>query len=238
MAKMTGTTKMTGMARPTGTTKLMGMARPRPPAATIAAAIIISALACCLAFLCAGSAAPTQAAGFTAEYRAFLATRVADGPAVTQDGPDGYRFILENGRFRIIGTDNAEIWRSKDEWHVSSFRIGDIDGDGILDVAFALWKSYSFGKIHPARMSNEDASVRCHLFVYSVKDNRAKPLWCSSSLPRPIYAFELYTDGERAATLPGTRLIAQEGAYTEDYSETAPTEHRYEWSGWGFSPQP
>jgi hypothetical protein len=186
--------------------------------------------------LCAGGDTPARAAGLTAEYRAFLAARGPGGPAVTRDDPGGYRFMLENGRLSIIGADKTEIWRSKDEWYVDSFRTGDVNGDGILDVAFVLWKSYSFGAAKPARMANDDASVRCHLFVYSVHDNRVKALWVSSNLLRPIYAFELRTDGERTPVLSGALIVTREGAYAEDYGETASAEYAYAWSGWGFSP--
>jgi hypothetical protein len=191
---------------------------------------------CCLLASCGGGA-PVRDGGITAEYRAFLDARGADGPADAQDGPDGSRFELEGGRLRVVGADGAERWRSEDGWYVDSFRIGDVNRDQALDVAFVVWKSYSFGAEHPARMANDDAAVRCHLFVYSLKDGRAKPLWCSSSLPRPIYSFELRDDGEQTPTLSGTRLLAQEGAYTEDYSETAATERAYAWDGWGFSPE-
>jgi hypothetical protein len=84
-------------------------------------------------------------------------------------------------------------------------------------------------------MTNEDAAVRCHLFVYSIKDDRVKPLWCSSNLPRPIYDFTLDTGGEQTPVLSGVRLVTQEGTYTEDYSKTASAEYIYAWSGFGFS---
>lgn len=197
--------------------------------------IFILAISCCLLASCTGSKASVQTAGFTAEYSSFLAIHRTDTDAV-KDSFDGYQFILENGRLCIIGTDNVEVWSSKEEWYVDSFRIGDINCDEILDIAFVLWKSYSFGAEHPARMANEDATVRCHLFVYSIKDNRVKPLWCSSNLPRPIYSFELNADGEQTPTLSGVRLVTQEGVYTGDYSKTEPAEYIYEWSSWGFSP--
>jgi hypothetical protein len=177
-------------------------------------------------------------AAFTAEYRAFLDARETAGAdlARTEVDADGYRFTLENGRLRIVGPENTEIWRSEEDRYVDSFRLGDVNRDGILDFAFVVWKSYSFGAEHPARMSNEDAAVRCHLFVYSVKDDKVKPLWCSSNLPRPIYAFELDADGERTPVLSGVRLITREGTYTEDYGKTVSSEYTYAWSAWGFSP--
>ncbi|MDR2360221.1 MAG: CapA family protein [Oscillospiraceae bacterium] len=196
--------------------------------------ISLLVIPCCLLTSCAGSKA--QPDGFTAEYRAFVAARGTDSTDSVQESVDGYRFALENGRLSVGGTDNAEVWRSKGEWYVESFRIGDVNLDGITDFVFVVWKSYSYGAEHPNRMTNDDAAVRCHLFVYSVKDDRVKELWCSSNLPRPIYSFELYTDGEQTPTLSGVRLVAREGNYTEDYSKTVSTEYEYAWNGWGFSP--
>ncbi|MDR2089875.1 MAG: hypothetical protein LBP73_11060 [Clostridiales Family XIII bacterium] len=191
---------------------------------------------CCLPASCAGGGASAQNPGLTAEYRSFLAVHETDSSVAVRESSGGYRFTLEAGRLCVTGADNAEIWRSKDEWYVDSFQIGDVNCDRILDVVFVVWKSYSFGAEHPARMANEDAAVRCHLFVYSINGGRAKPLWCSSNLPRPIYSFALHADGERTPTLSGVRLTVCEGAYTEDYSKTASTEHTYAWNGWGFSP--
>lgn len=208
-------------------------------------AIILIALSCRLPFQTAGgefaqSAGATyesaQTIAITDEFRSFLAIREAGSALRVNENSGGYEFILNNGRLRVVGTDNTEIWRSKDGWYVDSFRVGDVNRDQILDFAFVLWKSYSFGTAAPARIANDDASVRCHLFVYSVKDDMVKQLWCSSNLPRPIYSFELETDGIRTPTLSGTRLITQEGAYTGDYGITASSEYIYAWNGWGFSP--
>ncbi|MDR2749537.1 MAG: hypothetical protein LBC41_02650 [Clostridiales bacterium] len=174
--------------------------------------------------------------GLTPEFKKFLSTRDLEKPTVTQESLDGYRFELKAGRLEIYnGT--LEVWRSKDEWYIDSFELGDINADEITDFVFILWKSFSFGAKHPARMTNDDASVRCHVFVYSVKDNRVKSIWASSNLPRPIYSFELNMDGEVTPTLSGARLIAQEGLYyTEDFSKTETVEYTYAWSGWGFAP--
>jgi len=194
-------------------------------------------LSCCLLPLYEDNGVSARADdGYTAEFNAFLEKRGAAGPVDMRDSYGTYRFRLNEGRLTIIGTDKKEIWRSKDEWYVDSFRIGDVNRDRILDVAFVVWKSYSYGADYPDRMTNDDAAVRCHLFVYSVKDNRVKSLWCSSNLPRPIYSFEIDTDGERTPTLSGARIITREGIYTDDYSETASMEYTYEWNSWGFSP--
>ncbi|MDR1328494.1 MAG: CapA family protein [Oscillospiraceae bacterium] len=202
---------------------------------------LLSAAACCTAAACAVGAAPPQTAAtdaeLTDEFRDFLALREAAPAEAMSESAGGYDFTAENGRLRITGADETEVWSSNEEWYVDSFRLGDVNRDRISDVTFVVWKSYRFGAEHPARMTNDDASVRCHLYVYSVKDDRVKPLWCSSTLPRPIYSFELDAGGERTPVLSGTLLITQEGSYTGDYGKTASTGYTYEWNGWGFSPR-
>ena len=194
------------------------------------------ALLCCLFISGADGKTTAQSTfAFTAEYRRFLAARGNENSFFIQENADGYQFTLENGRLCVLGTDDAEVWRSKDEWYVDSFRLGDVNRDGILDIVFVVWKSYSFGAEHPARSANDDTAVRCHLFVYSIKDDRVKPLWCSSNLPRPVYSFELDTDGAQTPTLSGVRLVTREGSYTEDYRITESSGYVYAWSGWGFS---
>ncbi|MDR1801527.1 MAG: CapA family protein [Lachnospiraceae bacterium] len=172
----------------------------------------------------------------TDEFYTFLNTRIGSSSRDRSENADSYGFLLSDGKLSISNADGREIWVSKQQWYVSTFRIMDINADGILDVAFVVWKSFSFGNAHPARMQNDDRTVRCHLFVYSVKDERIKALWCSSNLPRPIYSFELDNNGEKTTVSSGVRLITQEGTYTEDYSLTSSKEYIYQWEGWGFSP--
>ena len=117
---------------------------------------------------------------------------------------------------------------------MEDFRLGDVDGDGNTDLLFTLWKSYSFGPYHPERMENDDASVRCHLFLYTLRAGRMKQLWGSSNLPRPIYEFELAMDGEKTPVTSGAVLRTAEGRYTDDFSRTEAEAHAYAWRGWGF----
>jgi hypothetical protein len=185
---------------------------------------------------CAGGEASEQE--FTAEYLAFLDAREINGEKkIIQENAGGYIFTLENGLLHVAGEDGGDVWQSNPEWFVDAFQTGDVNRDGITDVVFTVWKSFSFGDRYPARMKNDDAAVRCHLFVYSVKDNKIKALWCSSNLPRPLYGFTLDTEGEQTPALSGVRLVALEGVYTEDYKTTESVEYTYLWNGWGFSPE-
>ncbi|MDR2530874.1 MAG: CapA family protein [Oscillospiraceae bacterium] len=170
----------------------------------------------------------------TPEFRDFLTTRVATA-AISESG-GGYRFTLDNGRLNVTDESGGEVWTTPPDWFVSAFQVGDIDCDGITDVAFTLWKSYRFGSEFPSRMTNDDATVRCHLYVYSVNGGRVKSMWCSSSLPRAIYSLELNSDGVRSPEDSGVLLVTREGEYSPDFREGASDEYTYAWSAFGFRP--
>ena len=201
----------------------------------VAFAIIFAALlASCVSPGEAGGAAD----GLTPEFRRFLEIRQSQEQVTRAEELDGYVYSLEGGVLRVCDEAN-EIWRSSEEWYVEDFRLGDVDGDGNADLLFTLWKSYSFGQVHPGRMENDDASVRCHVFLYTVRAGtrragKMKQLWGSSNLPRPIYAFELTMDGERTPVSSGAVLRTVEGRYTDDYSKTDTRAYVYAWRGWGF----
>jgi len=178
--------------------------------------------------------------GFTPEFKQFLEIRKGRPENSYSQELDGYIYALENGVLRVF-RETEEIWQSDDSWYVEDFRLGDVDGDGNADVLMSLWKSYSFGAYSPQRMENDDASVRCHLFLYTVRADsrraggRMKQLWGSSNLPRPIYEFELTMDGERTPVASGAVLRTVEGRYTEDFSRTEARGFVYVWRGWGFA---
>ncbi|MCL2298972.1 MAG: hypothetical protein FWC27_02350 [Firmicutes bacterium] len=171
--------------------------------------------------------------GLTEEFKQFLEIRGAQAEKSYSREEDGVVYSLSAGVLRVCD-EAGEIWRSEESWYAEDFRLGDVDGDGNADVLFSLWKSYSFGPYHPARMENDDASVRCHLFLYTLRAGRMKKLWGSSNLPRPIYGFELSMDGERTPVNSGAVLRAVEGEYTADFSRTEEREYVYVWRGWGF----
>ena len=197
--------------------------------------ILLLTIPCCLLLFAASGRVLKQTGGLTAEFRHFTALYKNDNINETEIN-NGYKFVLKNGQLNIFNKDNTNIWQSKKEWYVDSFKIGDINCDQIPEIVFVLWKSYSFGTAHPIRMANDDASVKCHLFVYSIKDDRLKSIWCSSNLPRPIYSLELDMDGEKTPVLSGARIITREGVYTDDYRKTPADEYIYVWNVWGFSP--
>ena len=175
--------------------------------------------------------------GITDEFRQFLEIRRAQPQTSRGESEGSFGFALEEGVLRVYDIACKEsilLWQSPGEWYVEDFRLGDVDGDDNTDLLFTLWKSYSFGPTHPDRMQNDDARVRCHLFLYTIRAGRMKQLWGSSSLPRPIYRFELTLDGEKSPVASGAVLRTMEGQYTEDFSCTDAMECVYAWRGWGF----
>ena len=114
--------------------------------------------------------------------------------------------------------------------------MGDVDGDGVQDFVFSLWKSFRFGEAKPARLKNDDETVRNHLFIYTAINGYVKSVWGSSSLPRPIYSFELNPFGEVTLVASGMLMLTEEGEYREDFSKTEPSAYQYAWEGWGFVP--
>ena len=155
----------------------------------------------------------------------------------TEAGDGGYIYHLDSGVLSIALDSGTEIWRSNADWWITDFRLGDVDGDGMQDVLFTLWKSYRFGAAKPARMENKDDSVRNHLFLYTVMPGYVKEVWCSSALPRPIYSFELDPSGPVTPVSSGMLLRTEEGAYQEDYARTESVACKYVWQGWGFFPE-
>jgi len=182
-----------------------------------------------------GQTGGTEKTGMTEPFMEFLGImEECETVSRTETGDGGYVYSLDGGVLSVCGTDGAELWRSKDEWWVDDFRLGDVDGDGRQDVVFTLWKSYRFGNVFPARMENDDETVRNHLFLYTVISGYMKPVWCSSALPRPICGFGLDPFGKVTPVNSGMLLITEEGEYTEDFSRTETVTYVYAWQKWGF----
>jgi hypothetical protein len=208
---------------------------------------------------------------FIAVFMAVLLTGCADAAAPDVEKADagtaktgtadGMTYRLESGMLHIQDDHGATIWSSDADWWVDDFRLGDVTGDGRTDVLFSLWKPYSFGSKKPERVIDDDAAVRNHLFLYTVKGGYAKPVWCSSGLPRPILSFELDPNGPKSPVSSGMILATEEGAYDETaYEADARSKSnalvdageararyldaavdgkacRYLWEGWGFVPE-
>ena len=174
---------------------------------------------------------------FTDDFSDFLdIVDQTEHQAQSDTDNSGYSYLLKDGTLTVSSPDGAEFWTSDPTWWVDNFRLGDVDGDGLTDCLFSLWKSYRFGDVHPERLENDETTVRCHLFLYSVRKEGMKSIWCSSDLPYPIYSFELDPSGAVTPVSSGMLLHTEEGLYTEDFSRTESSQYSYFWEGWGFVP--
>ncbi|MDR2865612.1 MAG: hypothetical protein LBV68_08390 [Spirochaetaceae bacterium] len=188
-----------------------------------------------ISVLLSSCTAKTSVDSASAEFKAFLRIKKALPQHEKKAQAGGYAYKLAKGQLSITDGAGNVIWTSKDIWWVDDFCLGDISGEGNMEILFSLWKSYSFGNSPPERLENDDASVKNHLFLYTVRSGYAKPLWCSSNLPRPIYSFKLDPNGRKTPVSSGMLLYTEEGAYTGDFSETQTCSYTYTWEGWGFT---
>ena len=181
--------------------------------------------------------ANSTGAAHTAAFQSFLKIMSQrEHISHKETGSGGYIYSLDDGSLSVSDAGGVEIWRSSADWWVDDFRLGDVDGDGNQDFVFSLWKSFRFGNAHPARMENDDETVRNHLFVYTVLGGNVKAIWGSSDLPYPIYSFDLDPSGAVTPVSSGMLLKTREGEYRDDFVQTASVERTYAWQGWGFVP--
>ena len=136
-------------------------------------------------------------------------------------------YFLKDGSLQI-STEKKLIWQSPDTWWVDYYVLKDSNNDGLPELNLLVWKKGSFGESKPFWVTEEDKSIKNHLFVYKLKEGALKPIWQSSNLDNPNYYIEfsdLNEDGEN-------ELIAIEGSYSN-------TKERWitfwKWNGWGFS---
>ena len=175
----------------------------------------------------------TREYGDTAEFRKFVNERAVCDSVSRKEQSGNYTYVLEKGVLSFFDEKGKEIWHSDKYWFVDDFKLFDVDGDKKTDCLFTLWKSYSYYK-----NSNKviDASVKNHLFLYTIDNGYAKALWASSNLPRPIYSFSI-TNGDSNSVATGAVLKTVEGEYSQVYTaSTGKEEFIYTWQGWGFVP--
>ena len=168
--------------------------------------------------------------GDTREYRDFVKIK-SRSPSVEKTESMGENLCsLSGGRLRFTDQEGNLLWQSNPYWYVEDFSIFDVDGDGQPDCLFSLWKSYSFFE---GSGKEDSPEVKNHLFLYTLCHDRAKALWCSSNLPRPILEFSL-EQGEKTPVSSGAVLRTMEGSYQAEGQKLPFT---YLWQGWGFVEQ-
>lgn len=136
-------------------------------------------------------------------------------------------YSLQDGKLKV--TDGSRlIWQSQDDWWVDDFFLGDSDNNSIPELNLLVWKAGSFGPHKPFWVTEEDHSVKNHLFIFKLVEGVIKPVWQSSNLDRPNYEAGLADlDGD------GTNeLVVMEGEYDDPGVREAGV---WRWNGWGFS---
>ncbi len=138
-------------------------------------------------------------------------------------------FLLNKGSF-IIKQENKIIWETPLDWWVDDFEIADVTNDGEKNVVLSVWKSGDYGPSKPFWVTKNDLSIKNHLFVYSLRNNKIKPVWQSSNLEKPNCEF-MFTDinnddQEELLVIEGEYDIANEckGNYLAIWK----------WNDWGF----
>ncbi len=111
---------------------------------------------------------------------------------------------------------------------MDDFFLGDSDNNSIPELNLLVWKAGSFGPHKPFWVTEEDYSVKNHLFIFKLVEGVIKPVWQSSNLDRPNYKAGLADlDGD------GTNeLVVMEGEYDDPGVREAGV---WRWNGWGFS---
>ncbi len=160
---------------------------------------------------------------------AARATKLAKRLDLDIDG-DGQAetFALKDGVLDMTG--GAAGWRSPDSWWVDNFAVADVNGDGDPELAMSAWRAGSFGESKPF-WAEDDAEVRNHFFVFSLKDGRVGSLWQSSALERPNCEFvfaDIDGDGRQ-------ELVVNEGDYGPGAACRGRSLAVWRWSDWGFA---
>lgn len=136
-------------------------------------------------------------------------------------------YSLQDGAMKVA-SGLQTIWQSPGEWWVDNFFLGDSNNDGVSELNLLVWKSGSFGAHKPFWVTQDDQSVKNHLFIFKLAGSSFKPVWQSSNLDRPNYETVLEDlDGDGS-----NELVVTEGSYVNPKEREV---NIWKWNGWGFS---
>ena len=140
---------------------------------------------------------------------------VAVAADLDADGADELVVLVDR---RAVATDGtAVLLETPEEWSVSDVLVGDIDGDGLPEVALVVWKRGSYGNARPFWVEEDDEGYSQHIFIYRWRDGLLHPVWMSSELP---------VEGASVSLVDGRTflIVGTDGRIT-----------LWEWQGWGLA---
>lgn len=111
---------------------------------------------------------------------------------------------------------DRSICTTNDSWLVANCLVGDIDHDGVLELALLVWAPGSYGPSRPFWVEEDTDELCEHVYLLRYEEGRLKPLWMSSSL-------ELEATGIALDELGRLHLTARDGSQT-----------CWAWQSWGL----
>ncbi len=116
------------------------------------------------------------------------------------------KLVLDDGSLQVLADDQV-VWFTPEDWQVDFFFPGDATNDGVPELSLVVWRKESYGSVKPFWVEEEDDSLKCHLFLFRLEEDREmRPIWQSSRLPHPVYRAELNDlneDGENKLLVTG-----------------------------------
>ena len=82
-----------------------------------------------------------------------------------------------------VKKDGKTFWKGGEGWLVQDCLLADLDQKPGPELVLLLWKHGSYGNHLPFWVKANDIGWSQHIFIYSIWENRLKPIWMSSGLP-------------------------------------------------------
>ncbi|NMB70417.1 CapA family protein [candidate division WWE3 bacterium] len=142
---------------------------------------------------------------------------------------DYENILLKNGQVQIISGKQL-LWTSPENWWVDDVIVEKSLNDERTLVNMSVWKEGNFGKSKPLWETEDDNSIKNHMFVFALENKMLKHIWQSSNLPVPNCKIE-FRDIEGDGSV---ELIAYEGDYQNAPLCTAAHIAVFRWKEWGF----
>lgn len=137
--------------------------------------------------------------------------------------------LLNNGQVRITSGKQL-LWTSPENWWVDDVIVEKSLNDGRTLINMSVWKEGNFGTSKPLWETENDNSIKNHLFVFALEGKQIKHIWQSSNLPVPNCRIE-FRDIENDGSI---ELVAYEGTYQESPLCNPTHIAVFKWNEWGF----